>query len=237
MLIVAVHQEPGSTLDSLEPPIHERGHELVHWNAWIDPEPIELAEADAVIVLGGKANPDQTGELPWLAHERDVLAELVAGGTPVLGICLGAQLLASSIGAPVHRLPLPEIGWYPISTTPAALVDPVLSALPERFPAFEWHDYAFDLPPGATLLAGSPRSPHQAVRLTPNAWALQFHLEVGPETIASWTLDGEHELEARGFTRAQVIADTLDEAPAYVRLAHDVAHRFLDVAESNAAAR
>jgi GMP synthase (glutamine-hydrolysing) len=234
MLVVAVHQEAGSTLDSFEPPIHERGHDLVHWNAWADPEPDELEDADAVIVLGGQAHPDQTDELPWLAHERELLADLVTRGTPVLGICLGAQLLASSIGAGVHRLPLPEIGWWPISATPAALLDPVLSALPERFLAFEWHDYAFDLPPGATLLAGSPRSPHQAVRLAPNAWALQFHLEVGPETIATWTLDGEHELEARGFTRARVIADTLDEAPAYVRLAHDVAHRFLEVAEANA---
>ena len=107
-----------------------------------------------------------------------------------------------------------------------------MAGLPARFQAFEWHDYAFDLPPGASLLAGSARSPHQAARLAPNAWALQFHLEVGPETIGSWTTEGAQELEAKGVERAQVLADTEREAEAYVRLAHDVAHRFLAVAES-----
>jgi GMP synthase-like glutamine amidotransferase len=237
MLVVAVHQEPRSSLDSLELPIHERGHELAHWQAWRDPVPDELEDAGAVIVLGGQANPDQTAELPWLARERDALTELVAQGTPVLGICLGAQLLASAVGASVHRLPLPEIGWYPVSTTPVALLDPVLSALPERFRAFEWHDYAFDLPPGATLLAGTARSPHQAVRLSERAWALQFHLEVGPDTIAWWTTEGEPELQAKGFSRNEILADTMDEAPGYVQLAHEVAHRFLTVCEECEAAR
>jgi GMP synthase (glutamine-hydrolysing) len=154
---------------------------------------------------------------------------------PVLAICLGAQLLASALGAPTHRLELPEIGWWPIAATETAASDPVLSALPARFQAFEWHDYAFDLPAGAALLAGSERSPHQAARLAANAWALQFHLEVGPETIGWWTTEGAQELEAKGVARAQILADTEREADGYVRLARDVAHRFLGVAEARAA--
>jgi GMP synthase (glutamine-hydrolysing) len=197
--------------------------------------PPELASAGAVIVLGGLANPDQTDELPWLGRERDALASLVASGTPVLGICLGAQLLAASLGAPVRRLPLPEIGWWPIEVTTTAASDPVLAALPARFRAFEWHDYAFDLPAGAALYAGSERSPHQAARLAPNAWALQFHLEVGPGTIDWWTVEGAQELEAKGVARAQIMRDTAHEGQAYVRLARDVAHRFLAVAETRGA--
>jgi GMP synthase (glutamine-hydrolysing) len=235
MQVVAIHQEEKSSLDSLEGPVHERGHELVHWHAWRDAAPSELASAGAVIVLGGLANPDQTEELPWLGRERDALASLVASRTPVLGICLGAQLLAASLGAPVRRLPLPEIGWWPIEATATAASDPVLAALPARFRAFEWHDYAFDLPEGAALYAGSERSPHQAARLAPNAWALQFHLEVGPGTIDWWTVDGAQELEAKGVARAQIMEDTAREGEAYVRLAHDVAHRFLAVAESRGA--
>ena len=150
----------------------------------------------------------------------------------MLGICLGAQMLASALGAPVRRLPLPEIGWWPIEATTTAASDPVLAALPARFQAFEWHDYAFDLPAGASLLAGSERSPHQAARLAPNAWALQFHLEVGPGTIDWWTIEGADELEAKGVARAQIMEDTAREGEAYVRLARDVAHRFLAVAES-----
>jgi GMP synthase (glutamine-hydrolysing) len=232
MQVVAVHQEERSSLDSLEPPVHERGHELLHWQAWRDPPPAELASAGAVIVLGGLANPDQTHELPWLGREKDELARLVSAGTPVLGICLGAQLLASALGAPVRRLALPEVGWWPVETTTTAASDPVLAALPTRFRAFEWHDYAFDLPPGATLLARSERSPHQAARLAPHAWALQFHLEVGPGTIGWWTVEGADELEAKGVARAEIMRDTAREGDAYVRLARDVAHRFLSVAES-----
>ena len=109
----------------------------------------------------------------------------------MLGICLGAQLLASALGAPVRRLAWPEVGWWPIEATTTAASDPVLAALPARpSRAFEWHDYAFDLPAGATLLAGSERSPNQAARLAANAWALQFHLEVGAGTIGPWTILG-----------------------------------------------
>jgi GMP synthase (glutamine-hydrolysing) len=137
MRVVAVHQEQKSSLDSLEAPVLERGHELVHWQAWGDPAPAMLEDAGAVIVLGGLANPDQTEERPWLGRERAELARLVAAGTPVLGICLGAQLLASALGAPVRRLPLPEIGWWPVETTTTAASDPVLAALPTRFQAFQ----------------------------------------------------------------------------------------------------
>jgi GMP synthase (glutamine-hydrolysing) len=235
MQVVAVHQEQTSSLDSLEAPVLERGHDLVHWHAWRDPAPVELARAGAVIVLGGLANPDQLDELPWLARERAALASLVADEVPVLGICLGAQLLASALGAPVRRLELPEIGWWEIAGTESAASDPVLAALPPRFQAFQWHDYGFDLPAGATLLAGSERAPHQAARLAPNAWALQFHLEVGPGTIGWWTTEGAGELEAKGVARAQILADTEREAAGYVRLARDVANRFLGVAESRAA--
>jgi GMP synthase-like glutamine amidotransferase len=235
--VVAIHQEPRSSLDSLEPPILERGHELVHWQAWRDPVPDDLLAADAAIALGGLANPDQTDELPWLARERDALAALVDAGIPTLGICLGGQLLASALGAPVRRLELPEIGWWPIVATPAAADDPVLSALPARFRAFEWHDYAFDLPPGSRRLAGSERSPNQAVRMGPNAWALQFHLEVGADTIGWWTEEGEPEIVAKGLTRAAILADTSREADAYVATARAVAGRFLDVAEARATTR
>jgi GMP synthase (glutamine-hydrolysing) len=235
MRVVAVHQEQKSSLDSLEAPVLERGHELVHWQAWRDPVPAELDGAGAVIVLGGLANPDQTEELPWLGRERAELARLVARATPVLAICLGAQLLASALGAPVRRLSLPEVGWWPVEATTTAASDPVLAALPARFQAFQWHDYAFDLPAGASLLAGSERAPHQAARVAPNAWALQFHLEVGPGTIAWWTVEGADELQAKGVARAQIMEDTEREGEAYVRLAREVAQRFLAVAESGGA--
>ena len=235
MRVVAVHQEPGSSLDSFEQPVVARGHELRSWRAWSEAPPRDLASAGAVIVLGGVANPDQTGELPWLLREREVLAEVVAAGTPVLGLCLGSQLLATALGAPVRRLPRAEIGWYEVAATAGAAGDPLLAALPARFRAFEWHDYVFDLPPGATLLAGSVAAPHQAVRFAEHAWGLQFHLEVGAATIARWAVEGARELAAKQVDPARIEADTAAEVSASVERAHAVAGRFLALAEARAA--
>lgn len=144
-------------------------------------------EYDAVVLLGGYANVDEEDSHPWMAEEKAVVADLVRRERPLLGVCLGAQLVAEAAGAEVGPLPGgPEIGWFDVDLLPAGSQDPVLGALPRRFLALQWHGYGFDAAPDAVELARGPAG-LQAYRL-PGAptWGIQFHAEVTAESLASW---------------------------------------------------
>jgi GMP synthase (glutamine-hydrolysing) len=169
---------PGVFADAVQ----EAGHELVEW-------PVQLGGrapegADAVIVLGGAMHPDEDERHGWLTAELRWLEGLLDRGTPLLGICLGSQLVARAAGAEVFRSSESEVGWFAVERTAAAADDPVAGALPERFDAFEWHHYTHSLPDGAVELARS-RLCMQAFRLG-NAWGVQFHPEVRAEQVEAW---------------------------------------------------
>jgi GMP synthase-like glutamine amidotransferase len=141
---------------------------------------------DAYMVFGGAMHPDQELEHPWLVSEVDWLRELVQSGAPVLGVCLGAQLIARALGA--WSGPLadgPEIGWHEVER---CADDPVLGVLPQRFEAFEWHHYTYDVPEGAVELARNARS-NQAYRVGDACWAVQFHPEVTHAQVLGWIDD------------------------------------------------
>ena len=166
------------------------GAELVEWTpAAGEPEP---AGADALVVFGGGMNVRDAERLPWLRGEIELLRDALAAARPVLGICLGGQLLAAAAGAEVRRASTPEIGWREVQRVAP---DPVLGALPERFVAYQWHSYAFDLPPGATELARSAVCP-QAYRLDGRAWGVQFHPEVTDDIVAEWRADKDADPDA-----------------------------------------
>lgn len=147
---------------------------------------IPRASYDAYMVFGGAMHPDQELEHPWLVSEVDWLRELVQSGAPVLGVCLGAQLIARALDA--WSGPLaggPEIGWHEVER---CADDPVLDALPQRFDAFEWHHYTYDVPPGAVELARNGRC-NQAYRVGDACWAVQFHPEVTHAQVLGWIDD------------------------------------------------
>jgi GMP synthase-like glutamine amidotransferase len=156
--------------------VRRRGDRLVEHNlAWGRPLPRAF---DALIVLGGGMHPDHDEQHPWLLEELELLREV---DVPVLGVCLGAQLIARAAGAAVYPASEPEIGWYEVERTAD---DPVLGALPERFTALQWHEYTYDLPPGAVELARSPVC-NQAFRLA-DAWGVQFHPEITAWHLERW---------------------------------------------------
>jgi GMP synthase-like glutamine amidotransferase len=132
---------------------------------------------------------DQEEHHPWLVEEFEYLGGLLVGEVPVLGVCLGAQLVAKAAGAAVGPAAEPEIGWCDVERRGD---DPVLGVLPERFPAFQWHFYAFDVPAGGVELARSRVCP-QAYRLGDAAWGVQFHPEVTREVVASWVEEAPDE--------------------------------------------
>lgn len=143
----------------------------------------DVSKYDGLIVLGGPMSAND--DLDYLRLEMEMLRAEVLRGRPVLGICLGAQLMARALGAAVRRNPVKEIGWYEIECTPAASGDSLLGGV-SREPVFHWHGETFDLPPGAQLLASSQRCRHQAYRVGECAYGFQFHLEVTPGMIADW---------------------------------------------------
>jgi GMP synthase (glutamine-hydrolysing) len=150
---------------------------------------------DALMIFGGSMHVDQNGEHQWLDPEKEFLREALARAVPMLGVCLGSQLVAEAAGAQPHRISDPEIGWYDVEITEAGAVDPLLGPLAPSVELFEWHHYAAPLPPGAVELARTPACV-QAFRIEGKpAWGLQFHAEVTRANLWSW-LDGWENAEA-----------------------------------------
>lgn len=141
------------------------------------------AEVDGALVMGGPMNVDEVERYPGLAVEREWLAEAVGRDMPVLGICLGAQLLARALGAEVRQGEGPEIGFAPVEVHDPA--DPIVGALAPETTVLHWHGDVFDLPDGAVSLASSARTEHQAFRRG-NAWGLLFHAEADAALIEAW---------------------------------------------------
>jgi GMP synthase-like glutamine amidotransferase len=156
---------------------------VVELDSGEQPPPTE--DFDALIVMGGPMSVNDDASLPWLRLEKKLIADFVERGRPYWGVCLGAQLLAASLGARVYEGSSPEVGVLPIDVEPAGRLDPVFSALPSRFLALQWHGDTFDLPSGAILLASSPAYRHQAFRWG-RAYGLQFHLEVSADDLFEW---------------------------------------------------
>jgi len=153
----------------------DEGDKLPDWRDW-----------DLVVVMGGPMGVNDEAEHPWLAAEKSWIAAAVRAGVPYFGVCLGAQLLAASLGAQVRTGEASEVGVLPVSLTAAGRADPVLPALGDEFPALQWHGDTFGIPAGAVRLGRSPAYPNQAMRFGDAAYAVQFHVEVTDRMLAEW---------------------------------------------------
>jgi GMP synthase (glutamine-hydrolysing) len=207
----------------------QRGWEVLEWHiAEGEPCPVTPTACDAVLSLGGAMHAHHTAAHPWLADEEALLAQLVAAQRPVLGICLGAQLLARATGGASDELALPEIGWFDVQVTDASRRDPLLGPLADGFCALEWHSCDFTPGPGAQVLATSECCT-QACRVGARAWSVQFHAEVTGSDFEGWLdqhlAQGDPLPDAEGLralTRARI--------GAWNELGRALFGRFLDVA-------
>ncbi len=181
------------------------------------PEPDEV---QGLIVMGGPMGVYETGKYPFLAGECSLIAELVRRDRPVLGVCLGAQLLARALGASVFPGHGPEIGFGFVELTEEGKRDALFGPDRPFVPVFHWHGDTFDLPEGSTLLASSAEYPHQAFRFASCAYGLQFHIEPDSGTWAAWH---EH-LPPAVIERAEQKRDAVE------RVGRSIATRFFDVA-------
>ncbi len=181
---------PGSFADV----VADRGHRLETWSlAWGTPPPRPVDDYGAVMVFGGAMHADEEHFHPWLREEHLFIERLLDLHVPLLGVCLGAQLIAKAAHAEVYRASEPEVGWVDVELTEEAAGDPVFAGLARRFPAFQWHYYAFDVPAGACELARSSVCA-QAFRLGDAAWGVQFHPEVTTEIVSSWVEEAPEEV-------------------------------------------
>jgi GMP synthase (glutamine-hydrolysing) len=164
----------------------ERGIALDEWARELgDEPPADPHGYDAVLVLGGAMNVDQEDRHPWLAGQKDLLRELLHAERPLMGVCLGSQLLAEAAGSTPGRASRPEIGWLDVDVSEEGARDPVMGPLAPRFNAFLWHSYEAPLPPGGIALAHSDVC-LQAYRVGERAWGIQFHAEVSAADAEYW---------------------------------------------------
>lgn len=189
-LVLVIQHAESETMGLLEPFCRELG---IAWHLCRpyagEPVPPATQPYQGVIVMGGPMNVEENERYPFLAEEVRLLQSALRRQVPVLGICLGAQLLAKAAGAEVFHGPAPEIGWFPVQLTEQGQQDPLWTGLPTEFVTFHWHGDTFDLPPKAIHLASSQQYAHQAFRLGEQAYGIQFHLEITPELVQRWVAE------------------------------------------------
>lgn len=222
-------------LGHLDPLLRDSGFRIRYVNFGRDPHAeADIRRYDGLVVLGGPMNVDQVARHAHLATEMRIIREAVASERPVLGICLGAQLLAAAMGGEVRPNPVPEIGWYRLHTRPEARGDRLFRHFEHGSQyIFQWHAYTFAPPPGAAPLAWTRSCRNQAYRLGEHAWGLQFHLEADAALISRWLEQpaGRSEIERHWDARriARIQAATRRHLPQARPLSDRVFGEFIRV--------
>jgi len=188
-------ESPGSILTALEALGAEVGLTRLYAGDRLEQWP----GLDLLVVMGGPMSVNDEAEFPWLVEEKALVANTIAAGRAVLGVCLGAQIIASALECRVFKNAASEIGWFPIQVTEAGGA----RGLDLTEPVFHWHGETFDLPVGAELLASSEGCVNQAFSIGPRVLGLQFHLEVTPKDLRSMIDHGRHDLVPSRFVQSE----------------------------------
>lgn len=200
MKVHVLQHAPFEGLGSIRFWLDEHGAEVSYTRCFAWDTVPALEGFDMLIAMGGPMSVNDEAELPWLKEEKRAIRDAIARDIPVLGVCLGAQLIASALGARVYRNPSKEIGWFPIRAV--AHSGPSFG-FPSECNVFHWHGETFDLPEGATLLARSEACEHQAFQLNRNVIGLQFHPEMTPDGALALVENCRHELMPDQYVQSE----------------------------------
>jgi GMP synthase-like glutamine amidotransferase len=212
-------------LGSIEPWLKQTGHQITRTRFFESTDLPELDEVDFLIAMGGPMSANDELEFPWLCREKAFIRSAVQARKPVLGVCLGAQLIASAMGARVCPNPCREIGWFPVRAAAIADAPPFpVFCFPEEVEAFHWHGETFDLPAGSVRLASSAGCRNQAFQLGQRTIGLQFHLETTPDTLRRLVANCRGELLPSAYVQpeATLLASPPEKYRAINRLMAEV---------------
>lgn len=198
---------------AIEPLLRAAGHQLTTVRLDLGDALPELAAFDGLVVMGGPMGVADVDRYPWLESELALLRVATAAGKQILGICLGAQLIAVALGAAVTRNRWREIGWFPIERAPEAAANPLVALFPAKLTVFHWHGDTFALPFGCARLGSSAACAEQGFVRGNQIVGLQFHLEMTPETARTLCAQGGDELDGSRFV--QTAAAMLDGPDRY----------------------
>lgn len=198
--VLVIQHVPHEGLGTFEPVLRDAGCETVTLHAAAPDVRWPLADAvQGVILMGGPMAVYDRQRHPWMQDELHFLRNALQQELPILGVCLGAQLIAHALGGQVTKSPQKEIGWHPLTTTPEAAGDPLFAAFAATETVFQWHGDTFTLPREAVRLAGSPLCAQQAFRHRRNVYGLQFHVEVTEPLIRQWLEEAGNAAELQGL--------------------------------------
>jgi len=232
--LLLIKHDPVETCGVAIPTLEAQGIELLVIEAWDDRAPRPgVDEISGIVEFGGEMHVDDDHVLPSLAWERDLTRGAVERGMPYLGSCLGAQILARALEAPVFTAPAKEIGFTVLRPTAAAGRDPILSVYADGDRVFHWHEDTFELPADSELLATGDVIPAQAFRVGERAWGLQFHFELDAPELDVWLDATERTGSDLKAAWGKSAAEVRDEAKLYMARHEDqgreVFRRFADV--------
>jgi GMP synthase (glutamine-hydrolysing) len=235
--LLCIRNEPSDSMGVAPKAFQRHGMEVREVNSF-DPDLVwpDLRDVAGIVAFGGDQNADEVERHPYLMPQRELLRRAVDEGVPVLGVCLGAQILARALGAAVSRSPVPEFGFYQLFPTEEGSKDDVLAAIRPGDRLFQWHRDTFDLPSRAALLATGEQVSNQAYRVGERAWGIQFHPEITQENLEIWfsMLDPAHVEVEWGRSLDEIRAQVDEHMPAQHERAEELFGRFAAVAAANA---
>ena len=230
--LLIIQHVPHERLGTFEAAFKVAGYALQTLNVYA-PNSVwpSVRDVDGLIIMGGPQSVYEQGLYPYLTKEIALIKEAMRAEKPMLGVCLGAQLLAAALGAKVARNPQKEIGWHPLMREPGADRDPLFEPFGQTETVLQWHGDTFHLPKGAVQLASSPLCQQQAFRFGKSAYGLQFHVEVTEAMIRSWLRANRAELAAlRGVIDPATIRQ---QTPQHIKrlegLSHHIANAFCNL--------